>query len=30
VDDGFSTTVTRDGDAILICVIGEIDIATCG
>jgi anti-sigma B factor antagonist len=29
VDDGFSTTVTRDGDATLISVTGEIDIATC-
>ncbi len=29
MDDGFSTTVTRDGDAILISVTGEIDIATC-
>jgi anti-anti-sigma factor len=26
--DGFSTTVSRDGDAILIYVAGEIDIAT--
>ena len=29
MDDGFSTTVTRDGDATLILVTGEIDIATC-
>lgn len=29
MDDGFSTTVTRDGDATLISVTGEIDIATC-
>ena len=29
MDDGFSTTVTRDGDAILISVTGEIDTATC-
>ena len=29
MDDGFSTTVTRDGDTTLISVTGEIDIATC-
>ncbi len=29
MDDGFSTTVTRDGGATLISVTGEIDIATC-
>lgn len=29
MDDGFSTSVTRDGDAVLICVTGEIDVATC-
>jgi len=27
--DGFSTRVTKDGDATLIYVSGEIDIATC-
>jgi anti-anti-sigma factor len=29
MDDGFSTRVTREGDATVIHVAGEIDIATC-
>ena len=29
MEEGFSTRVTRDGEATLIYVSGEIDIATC-
>ena len=29
MDDRFSTTVSRDGDATVISVAGEIDVATC-